>query len=316
MSAAKRKRVDEGPDEATTTRSEIWFTDGNIILEAETTQFRVHRGVLAKHSSVFKDMFDVPQPPGEPEIEGCPIVHLSDTAQDVGHLLNRLYDCFYNPHDALPIPVISAMVRLGHKYNFLRFRDDAVSRLMHDFPQDLVAFTKRRGYTRIRATTELLDLLILVRDLKLHRILPTLYLDLISKYDLKKIFVGVPRPDKSLIHLSNEEKLVWAFAAYRAREADMEHTFQWLKRVPYKNCTSRKCEPHAKCIYFVLFADNSGPAGFFRGVQNWDMLWTDKFCNHCTCSAMRDHREGQAKLWEALPSFFGLPPWPALKNFD
>lgn len=70
----------------------MWFTDGNVILEAEETQFRVHRGVLAMHSTVFKDMFEMPQPSEGLTEEGCPVVHLSDTAADVEHLLNAVYN--------------------------------------------------------------------------------------------------------------------------------------------------------------------------------------------------------------------------------
>jgi hypothetical protein len=37
-------------------------------------------------------MFEVPQPSDEPTVEGCPVVRLTDTAHDVEHLLNALYD--------------------------------------------------------------------------------------------------------------------------------------------------------------------------------------------------------------------------------
>ena len=70
----------------------IWFADGNVILEAEERQFRVHRGILAMHSTVFKDMFEMPQPSEEPTVEGCPVVKLSDTAADVEHLLSVVYN--------------------------------------------------------------------------------------------------------------------------------------------------------------------------------------------------------------------------------
>jgi hypothetical protein len=74
------------------TRSDIWFEDGSVVLQVELKQFRVHRTMLARHSTVFKDMFGIPQPQGEAAIEGCPIVHLSDTAEDVCHMLMALYD--------------------------------------------------------------------------------------------------------------------------------------------------------------------------------------------------------------------------------
>ena len=76
------------------TRSNIWFDDGSVVIQAEQTQFRVHRSMLSRHSSVFRDTFSVPQSPGdrEPVIEGCSIVHLSDSSQDWENLLTLMYD--------------------------------------------------------------------------------------------------------------------------------------------------------------------------------------------------------------------------------
>ena len=76
------------------TRSKIWFDDGSVVIQAELTQFRVHRSMLSRHSSVFRDMFSVPQPPGDQEsaVEGCSIVHLSDSPQDWENLLTLMYD--------------------------------------------------------------------------------------------------------------------------------------------------------------------------------------------------------------------------------
>lgn len=93
----KRKRTDasssETPQSAETTRSDLWYDDGNIILQAERVQFKVYKGVLAENSSVFKDMFAFPQPPSTDTqlVEGCHVVHLSDSAQDMGYVLEELY---------------------------------------------------------------------------------------------------------------------------------------------------------------------------------------------------------------------------------
>lgn len=88
----KRRRTDSNQEEVVVKQSPtLWLEDGNIILHAENTQFRVHRSVLSIHSTVFQDMFGIPQPQGEPTIDGCPVVHLSDSAQDVKLLLDALY---------------------------------------------------------------------------------------------------------------------------------------------------------------------------------------------------------------------------------
>lgn len=73
-------------------RGDPWFDDGNIILQAEGKQFRVFRGILAASSSVFGDMFTIPQPTDEKLVGGCPVVHLSDTAEDLHHVLKALFD--------------------------------------------------------------------------------------------------------------------------------------------------------------------------------------------------------------------------------
>lgn len=94
---SKRKRVEEVPElpvpVQSTTRSEIWLEDGNIIIQAEQTQFKVYRGLLAAHSPIFKDMFSMPQPPSGPEVTvaGCAVVHVSDSAVDVAIVLRALF---------------------------------------------------------------------------------------------------------------------------------------------------------------------------------------------------------------------------------
>ncbi|KAJ7432200.1 hypothetical protein B0H11DRAFT_1940908 [Mycena galericulata] len=96
-SAGKRRRMDSephDPDSGSTpvVRSKIWMPYGDVVLQAEsTTQFRVNRDVLAHQSSVFADMFAVPQPPNEPSVEGCSIIHVSDSANDWELLLDVIY---------------------------------------------------------------------------------------------------------------------------------------------------------------------------------------------------------------------------------
>lgn len=96
--ALKRKRADssssseETPRSADTTRSDLWYDDGNVILQAESMQFKVHKSILAENSSVFKDMFAFPQPPSTEAqlVEGCPVVRVSDSAEEMGYVLQEL----------------------------------------------------------------------------------------------------------------------------------------------------------------------------------------------------------------------------------
>ena len=69
---------------------EFWYEDGTIDLVAGNVVFRVYKGVLAEHSAVFKDMFSLPQPPSESTSSECPVVYLSDSPEDLRHVLRVL----------------------------------------------------------------------------------------------------------------------------------------------------------------------------------------------------------------------------------
>lgn len=73
----------------------LWFDDGSVILEVESSQFKVHRSMLSNYSVVFRDMFDIPLPSvinDEDVVEGCPVVCLQDNAQDWIVVLKVMYN--------------------------------------------------------------------------------------------------------------------------------------------------------------------------------------------------------------------------------
>lgn len=94
----KRQRTDDIQEDAENQllqRSRLWFDDGNVILQAENTQFRVHRSLLSLQSNVFKDMFSMPQPMDTAttlNVDRCPIITLSDKASDLEHVLSIFYE--------------------------------------------------------------------------------------------------------------------------------------------------------------------------------------------------------------------------------
>ena len=68
---------------------DLWFDDGSIILVAQKTMFKVYKGLLSTHSPVFADMFSSATHSDEID-DGCPVVRVSDSAQDLKWLLTHL----------------------------------------------------------------------------------------------------------------------------------------------------------------------------------------------------------------------------------
>lgn len=188
-------------------RSEIWFEDGNLILQAASTQFRVHWGIIALHSRVFEGMFPIPRPEGEPLVDGCPLVHVFDDPEDWKNLLDVMYNSrkfvssitktihgynfdtrAYKSQDAtFPIKLLIAMLRLGQKYEFDDFRDDALERLKARFPTNLDEYEASLGAGDIddesssrsgQVSTEgnEFEILNIALELGIQTILPVVYL--------------------------------------------------------------------------------------------------------------------------------------------
>lgn len=85
-------------------RGDPWLDDGSIILQTQSTIFKVHRSVLARNAEIFADTFQMPQPdkPADDQalIDGCSVLPLTDDPTELSHFLRALYD--------------------GHKYAYLR----------------------------------------------------------------------------------------------------------------------------------------------------------------------------------------------------
>lgn len=68
---------------------DFWMKDGTVVLIVGHIKFRVYRGLLEEHSSVFTEMSSLPQPAGTTP-QACPIITLHDNPDDWRHLLRLL----------------------------------------------------------------------------------------------------------------------------------------------------------------------------------------------------------------------------------
>ncbi|KAJ7697609.1 hypothetical protein B0H17DRAFT_1051626 [Mycena rosella] len=278
-SSAKRKRTEDPPAEpadAAPLRSKIWMPYGDIILQAESTQFRVNRDVLAQQSSVFRDMFSVPQPPNEPTVEGCPVVHVSATATDWELLLDVLYHPFHS--GSRPFNVVASMLRLGRKYDIHDAKEDAVSRIRYEFPYSDLNMTKIQS-----------------RD-----VLHSPHLSANPDAIQETLLSGVPRNDGSRVNLPDNIKLTLAIALERILLFQRE-TLSWLEGddvVPHESCDL----PDKEKLDLAYTIDA------------WDEQWSGKLCGVCEDAAKACYETSRQKGWDLLPSFFGLPGWEDLEK--
>ncbi|KAF8957728.1 hypothetical protein BDZ97DRAFT_1737158 [Flammula alnicola] len=332
----KRKRT-EVDEEATSdvehpTRSgDIWFEDGNIILQADNIQFRVHRSVLSNHSNFFKDLFMVPQPERELMTDNCSLVKMPDAAQDWQNLLAIVYHNL-NPHriykstDKLPFPILVSMLRLGKKYQFDHFRDDALERLKVDLPAKLADWEcvfdvdaggvddESPGWYTFNNEVDVINIAL---EVGIQSILPIVYYLCLSNHDLAIIFDGLPRIDGTTARLHPDSQRVLVLGREKVIRAMLKHTYRWLKAKKIVPCEI--CVTQEKCSEARIQALESGLPSFSSEVHvaldTLNSKYTKGFCRPCTLASIEAHEAGRQKVWQELPSYFGLPEWENLNDF-
>jgi hypothetical protein len=75
--------------------TDVWFDDGNYVLQAEDTLFKVYGGILSKYCLFFRTLLSLPQggSPDQMMYENCPLIPLmGDAADEVGYFLRALFD--------------------------------------------------------------------------------------------------------------------------------------------------------------------------------------------------------------------------------
>ncbi|KAJ7449095.1 hypothetical protein B0H11DRAFT_2079552 [Mycena galericulata] len=307
-SAAKRRRMDSEPQDSDGTtpmvRSTIWMLYGDIILQAESTQFRVNRDVLALQSSVFADMLAVPQPPNEPTVEGCPIVQVSDSAKDWELLLGVLYDPF-PPKCKRPFPVLAAMLRLGRKYDIRKAKDDALERIHSEFPNDFkewestpsdfVHIDNERGI--------LIDLLNLCYECGIYSSIPSLAFSCLYSHTLEILLTGLKRADGTYASLSSDAvKVTLAIAFERILSFQRESLF-WLDGetvIPDVSCQSQtKCEQQKMTLNHSVAWKGDGFVDLGYTIDTWDEELSGELCDSCEAAAKESYEASRLK-WKDL----------------
>ena len=244
----------------------FWYADGNVVLQAEDTQFRVHRLLLSLHSEIMKGCFDCPQPVDNELVEGCPVIHLTDSAKDIDILCGLLYGvyqwvfpfsklcsslthCFFllfytsTDDDIIDFDYLTAMIRLGRKYDFSRFKNKALKYIKQLFPRNLKEWLAVHNdnslLTEIIDSSEgfLLHVINLAYENDIPSILPAAIICLCMRHDL----VCLNELKVTTIHLMRcwlySVKLLWVLSIPMVK-------LWWL--------CSRRHYPHASSAELLL----------------------------------------------------------------
>ncbi|KAJ7056264.1 hypothetical protein C8F01DRAFT_1155437, partial [Mycena amicta] len=303
-----RKRSESDAESAAlalmeTTRSDLWFEDGSIVVRAEKTIFRVYEGILAANSAVWKEMVSNLNSEA-PLIDKCPVLCLDDTAQDVESVLKTLCHRDAYPNDEpIPIEVACAFARLGRKYEIQYLFKNGVNRLTDLLPTTVERMVDYQGSNRIVISPGFLPIVALhaaalARELDLLFLLPAALQILSDPLRLHWLCaLEVPSLTYTDVQLILKR-------GQRRRDAFATHVYAWLEE-PVPQCTSEKCGPHKTQMALKLWKGSSLQL-------HWKPDIAPQLCKACTTAGRRAQEAGARAYWKELPALFELPPWEEL----
>ncbi|KAF7984444.1 hypothetical protein HWV62_14526 [Athelia sp. TMB] len=307
QSNSKRKRDDTDTPLAVT-RSDLWLEDGNIVLQAEDTQFKVHRSMLSRHSSVFRDMFMVPQPPilNADVVDGCAVVELSDSAEDLTHALRALYDrCYMGLAESAPLSVVASFLRIGRKYDILDLQAEGKRRLFAKAPVTLAEYTSQPVWqfeTPIESWFMILDL---AREFEVQSVLP------IAMYESCRTLLGFDYDEKVTAGLSLGSQLECYRRINKLIHMSNTITYEWCSAGAHASCQAREACQIARN---KVLQNLARAVLNLEGLRTWDGLWANGLCWVCSSQAQHQHARSRQLFWSDLPIWFGLASWEELRQ--
>ena len=321
---------------------EFWALDGTVILVAGKTKFRVYRGILTEHSTVFSEMFALPQPESaasEVSSPGCPVVELQDSEEDIRCLLrlliprrqNRLAIHTLSPRPSIltglairffkevpPFDDLSAYVRLGHKYQIEDLLEQSLQLLERCFPHDYKHWVDSKLSARTLPPpikpVHAISVVHLARLTGRTSILPLAfaYCSTLGA----ALVQGYTRPDGTHDTLDLEDLDKCLKLAPQLAQANLD-TVVGPFIDSWKPCP--KCEGDRECVSYAI-GYLSGYTGPFQQVTStackeifpgFEAYFAHYSAFHDVCLPCREYLKAmyqarQRRWWEALPEMAGV----------
>ncbi|KAF7331341.1 BTB domain-containing protein [Mycena kentingensis (nom. inval.)] len=311
---------------------ELWFSDGNIVLEAGHRQFKVFHGILGARSTIFRDMLAMPQPPNREMADGCPLVKLPDAAEDMTAFLKAIYDSsFFLPYPSpVDIDVVLGILAVSDKYDVPDLRRRALVHLSSGFPttlagRDLQASNppplERPSWRTVsQHAVNLMPRIVYLARFLAPWILP-MALYRISGYQADEVYQSVLAVfDRNAEFAFTEEQARTFLAGHTSlvRETTSSTIAAYTSPPSVDGClTPENCLLRRITILDLVqrFLVQTPSHFTLWGLHETNVeALLPQLCAICAPELQATHKAARQSLWDRVPGMFSLPPWSELEQ--
>ncbi|KAF7305522.1 hypothetical protein HMN09_00805100 [Mycena chlorophos] len=300
-------------------QSDLWYSDGNLIIVAGTRGFRVYAQFLAAKSRTFAEMrpTDV--------VEGVPAVQLNDSEEDADQFLKAIFDAdfFMPPPMPMKLKTILAVLRLSHKYDVQFLIRRALRHLNVVYPTTLAEFLAlplptgtsniaHIEYPEPRLAGHLRALKVAM-DIDAQWLFPAIHY-CISCSPLRSILATQPSwgalPEQT-------QFFIVMMHAWRL------HRFEKVHEGPLNPVDEGACRDLVGCLrtqatYATRLVAIIGRDQPLDALRFWDEAGIEGYlrrrCEPCAKGIRERIVVMRGMVWDALPKTFEFPEWKVLVN--
>ncbi|KAH9897791.1 hypothetical protein C8Q73DRAFT_788025 [Cubamyces lactineus] len=310
--------------------SDFWFNDGNIVIvaknhhpDARLTGFRVHMGVMSRHSEVFKNLLcqSMPRPKEGEEsatIEGCPQMLVADSQYDFTQLLHALYDGigYFAEPDSVGFAELAALVRLGHKYDIAPVYNAGLTQLRaafddREFWADPLKLDKIMGERPMPDHWEALIAANLFRTIEAADLRAIALYIASTLLKAEHLIRGTKRKDGSVERLADDDLA----RCFEARLSLFSRRLEYINDT-FTQPTRSGCESEHQCLSRVralLLRERTHRYGNLMGPRlvpriSWSTrIEGGQLCGRCVDFFKKREQQFLEKLWSDLPDIMSIP---------
>ncbi|KAI1795305.1 hypothetical protein LXA43DRAFT_37560 [Ganoderma leucocontextum] len=293
---------------------EFWFDDGSIVLIAGHTAFRVYRALLAAQSTIFTNMLSSSTPDAEEMVEGCPVVHISDSPEDVAHFLRVLLPksqrTLFSREFSFSFHQISAIIRLAHKYHVQDVLDQAIASLREYFTSNFEVWESHtnQGIIKFRPQ-QAIGIVNLARLVDRPSLLPTaLYKCALLGRD---VLNGYKREDKTVEHLPRKDAKRCIDGRIKLAEEALAIIAEVFTTQPCEACKNGPMP--CRAVLQAMLGDAVGYKGALSPsvLRSWKEVVSDwaqelGLCDLCEKAAIHRDFKARKRVWDSLPKIFDV----------
>ncbi|KAF7302874.1 BTB domain-containing protein [Mycena kentingensis (nom. inval.)] len=304
---------------------ELWFNDGNIVLQAENMQYKLFHGILALRSEIFRDMLVVGQQAAGEMVDGCPLVHLPDEARELTPFLKAIYipasfPSFPNPVDT---NTVLGCLSLSDKYQVADLRRRALSHVasamvIHDddlpVPRSASLWLSKHSPSCTFGYSDQLFRLVRLAHATVETwILPWAFATLsVSLKNDPDAFAKVIA-DGTLANaghfLAGRDRLL--SAAIRSTSLAFMHPISIEGCTSEVRCLERRLAANSLMFNRMIERDalhGHGSMHFAKSLTDGEV-----FCEACKTALLKTQKTLLQELLDNIPELFDLPSWTELE---